>query len=150
VVILSRVALEGQGCTAGSGWVTADGALVGSTTGAPPPTSATIVSVLHHVLTPADWERAKAGGRLEPTFAEGFVHCSSAEQLPGIVARFYADVPGLLVLDIDESRLGAALRWEPAAHPDGSPTSADEPRFPHVHGAVSLDAVVAVRPWRDP
>jgi uncharacterized protein (DUF952 family) len=46
-----------------------------------------------------------------------------------------------VVLCIDADRLTAALRWEtPAA---GDAFSAE--RFPHVYGAIDLDAVVDVR-----
>ena len=72
----------------------------------------------------------------------GFVHAATAAQVPGVAARYYADVTEplvLLVLDVDAlEAAGSPVRWEET--PDGV--------FPHVYGPVPVAAVVAVRPVR--
>lgn len=100
-----------------------------------------------HLLSTSDWDRALEEGSVSPASlaTEGFAHCSTAAQLPGVVERFYEDTTGLLAAEIDPSLLGAAeLRWEAPAHPDGSPnTHAEEhERYPHVYGPVPVTAVV--------
>lgn len=78
-----------------------------------------------------------------------FVHCCTWEQLPGVVARFYAGVPDLVAYEIDPDRLGdAELVWEAPAHPDGSPNTEAEAadRFPHVYGPIPWTAVIAEHP----
>ena len=105
---------------------------------------------IYHLVSRADWDRAVGRGRYAPPSlrSEGFVHCSTAEQLDAVAAAFYADVADLLVLDLDETEL--PVRWEPPAHPDGRAARAaraDEPLFPHVYGVIELDAVVNVRPY---
>jgi uncharacterized protein (DUF952 family) len=101
--------------------------------------------VIFHLLSAADWAASQASGQVRPASLddEGFVHCSTADQLPGVVARFYAGVADLLVLSVDVERLHAELRWEPPAHAHDDPAE----RFPHVYGPLPVTAVVAVEPW---
>lgn len=89
-----------------------------------------------HLALPDDWRRALVTGTYEMstrglTIAEvGFLHGARDEaQAAGVRARFYADVPELVVLALDEEALRAAgfdVRYEP-----GDPASE---LFPHVYG----------------
>ena len=65
----------------------------------------------------------------------GFIHCSRAEQVDGVRAMFYADVPDLLLLTIDTDLLSSPWQLDDVAGADLS--------FPHVYGPINLDAVVA-------
>jgi uncharacterized protein (DUF952 family) len=65
---------------------------------------------------------------------EGFVHCSTREQILGTAARFFAGRSGLVILCIDAARLGVQLRYE-TAHGEA---------FPHCYSAIPLDAIPAV------
>lgn len=71
---------------------------------------------------------------------EGFIHTSTAAQLPMVAQRFYADDPEpllLLVIDIAATEAaGSPVRWDPA----------EGQLFPHVYGPVPRDAVVAAIP----
>lgn len=67
---------------------------------------------------------------------EGFVHCSTREQLLATAERYFRGVEGLRVLLLDPARLQAELRYEPPSGP-GSP---DE-LFPHLYGPINPDAV---------
>jgi uncharacterized protein (DUF952 family) len=94
-----------------------------------------------HLAEVAHWEEALRSGEyrwstLGRTLEEeGFIHCSTPEQLPGVLARFYAAHTGeLLLLTIDPERLAAPLHW------DIVNTSTQE-RFPHVYGPLTPDAV---------
>ncbi len=104
--------------------------------------------VLH--LMPAPWWRAwMAGDHYEPEslVAEGFVHCTAGDDLMLQVAnRFYAGTGDELVaVALDTERLTSALRWEAAAHPDGSAGGDGEPLFPHVYGPLDRQAVTGAR-----
>jgi uncharacterized protein (DUF952 family) len=105
--------------------------------------------VIFHILTPPEWERAQQVREIAPESlaVEGFVHCSTAAQVDGVIERFYADAGELVVVEVDPELLDADLRWEPPAHPDGSAdTDADAAdRFPHVYGPIPLAAVVSER-----
>ncbi len=100
--------------------------------------------MIFHLLAGSDWLEARGLGEVRPPSlaTEGFVHLSTAAQVPGVVARFYAGATDLVVLAVDPDRLADDLRWEaPAhAHPDA------EERFPHLYGPVPVSAVVAAEP----
>lgn len=107
------------------------------------------MTTLWHLAEPADWALAQAVGSYEgstrgASLAEvGFVHCSYPEQLPLVVAVFYADVVSdYVILELDRERLEAAgspVRDEPGARSDPS-----APLFPHIYGPVPLAAVTRV------
>lgn len=101
--------------------------------------------VVLHLCPASDWAAARHAGEVRAASleSEGFVHCSTPAQLPGVVERFYGSVPDLLVLSVDSDATGAELRWEPPAHAHDDP---DE-RFPHLYGPLPVAAVVEVIPW---
>ncbi|GAA1905694.1 DUF952 domain-containing protein [Lapillicoccus jejuensis] len=97
---------------------------------------------IYHLADPTEWADAQRAGRYERSTRgrsleqEGFVHCSEADQWPGVRRRFYDDVAGdLLLLELDESALRSPVVREPAPGTDEL--------FPHVYGPLDLDAVVA-------
>lgn len=102
---------------------------------------------LFHIVDGADWEAAVAAGSYAPPSlaSEGFIHLSTAEQVPGTLARFYADVPGLVLLTLDADALGDALRWDDVLHPDGSTGT-----FPHLYRALDPAEARGLRPLGGP
>jgi uncharacterized protein (DUF952 family) len=102
---------------------------------------------IFHVTTRAEWAAAQDIGSYRmsskgATLDEvGFIHASSAEQLPRVAAFLYAgtDEP-LVVLELDEDRIRRAclrISWE-----DGGAGEL----FPHIYGAVETGFVVAAHP----
>ena len=98
---------------------------------------------IYHLAHASEWEAAQRAGEYLTssrgvTLAEvGFIHASTAEQLPGVAEAFYADDPEpLVVLSIDESRV-TDLRWEDIG---------DRRVFPHVYGPILPAWVTEVRP----
>ena len=96
--------------------------------------------LIFHITTRAAWERARASGRYAPDSLEleGFIHCCAVEQVVGAGEAHFAGMRDLLLLWIAASRLRAPLRYE---------RSEDGEVFPHVYGALNLDAVVGVAPF---
>src|SRR4051812_22998530 len=102
---------------------------------------------IFHVTTRAVWEAAKAAGSYRmstkgATLDEvGFIHASSAEQLPRVASFLYRDSgEPLVVLELDDKAIrasGIRIPWE-----DGG----DGELFPHIYGAIDSRFVVAVRP----
>lgn len=99
---------------------------------------------LFHLAFPDDWEEARRHGRYEistrgRTLAqEGFIHLSRAQQWQGVRERFYADVPGeLLLLRIDPTLVDAPVVEE-------EPAPGVVELFPHLYGALPVDAVTEV------
>jgi glutathione S-transferase len=95
---------------------------------------------------PDDWASAFADGSYtmstrDRTLAEeGFIHCSTRDQLVDTANRFYGDVEHLVLLTIDPGRVGSPVVFEPPA------PGVDE-LFPHVYGPVPIAAVVAATSW---
>jgi uncharacterized protein (DUF952 family) len=103
-----------------------------------------------HVMTAEAWRSWRPGEPYAPASlsAEGFVHCSGDDVMLDVANRFYASDEGdWVVVTLDPAELGSEVRWEPAAHPDGSPpdTAAGPVLFPHVYGPLEREAVVGVR-----
>lgn len=98
--------------------------------------------MIYHVTEPMRWEQSLAEGvhtgstRGIELAQEGYIHCSTAAQWPGVVERFYHDTSELLLLHVDETKLDAPLVYEQLG-------DAPEP-FPHVYGPIPITAVVEV------
>ena len=94
--------------------------------------------MIFHVCTKESWENAQEQGfyQADSLLIEGFIHCSTIQQVPGVLTRYYKDVPNLMLLHIEESKLTAPLKYELA------PSVNEE--FPHIFGQLNLDAVIKV------
>ncbi len=100
--------------------------------------------MIYHITDTATWNASQQKGqhtgstRCIDLAEEGYIHCSTAGQWPGVIERYYGDAEDLLLLHIDESLLTSPLVVEQLP---GMP----EP-FPHVYGPINLDAVVDAKP----
>jgi len=93
--------------------------------------------MIYHITT-ADWWAQPKNQTLykSPTFAEeGFIHCSTADQVAPVLQRYYAGQRNLLLLHIQPDKLTAELKYEPSTH--------DE-LYPHVYGPINREAIVQV------
>jgi uncharacterized protein (DUF952 family) len=95
---------------------------------------------IFHITTAAEWRDAlDSGSYAAPSLAdEGFIHASTAEQVPATAQRYYADVDDLVLLVIDPDAVDVEIRWE---------ESRPGERFPHLYGALATAAVVRVVPF---
>ena len=92
-------------------------------------------------LTTGEYRQSTLGGTLEDG---GFIHCSTPQQVAGVLGRYYAAHDGdLVLLTIDPDRLAAPLRWDVA-----NPATGEQ--FPHIYGPLNPDAVVATRVLHPP
>ena len=98
---------------------------------------------IFHIIRRGEWLEALERGDYVPASlsAEGFIHCSTADQVAATAKRWYAGVADLVLLRIDTEQLAAELKYE--APRNGGPERQHE-RFPHLYGALNLDAVVEV------
>ncbi len=103
---------------------------------------------IYHLALGGEWREAKARGVYERSTRGqslqevGFIHASGSHQVEATYGRFYADAGEVLLLTIDPRRLTAPLRWEQA------PESGE--CFPHIHGPLPLEAVLAAEPFPPP
>jgi uncharacterized protein (DUF952 family) len=93
---------------------------------------------IYHVTTQKKWEDAIAKGLYEADTleTEGFMHCSTEGQVEGVLERYYEGQKGLVKLKIQKDKVERPLIFELAG-------SINEV-FPHIHGALNLNAVVEV------
>ncbi|MBP6015775.1 MAG: DUF952 domain-containing protein [Candidatus Promineofilum sp.] len=94
-----------------------------------------------HITTRADWDATQALGdyRLDTLTTEGFIHCSTREQVLGTANKFYRGQTDLVLLLIDPAKLLAELVYEDS-YDSGI-------AFPHIYGPLNLDAVTQVIPF---
>jgi uncharacterized protein (DUF952 family)/RimJ/RimL family protein N-acetyltransferase len=98
-----------------------------------------------HLCQRKDWETAQRKGdyRAASLETDGFIHFSRPDQVVRVAQAFYHDVPELVLLHVQPTRLRAELRYEPSAH------EADSGEFfPHLYGPLNLDAVIDVTDFR--
>ncbi len=91
---------------------------------------------IFHMCRREEWEAAQAAGTYDGSSqdrADGFIHFSTATQVVESAAKHRAGQDGLVLLAVDPARLGDALKWEP---------SRGGQLFPHLYGALPLDAVI--------
>lgn len=99
--------------------------------------------IIYHVTTGEEWKKALFDGSYEaPSLkSEGFIHCSTEQQVQGVLERYFSGQANLLKLVIDTEKLNFELKFELA------PSVNEE--FPHVYGPINLDAVVGILPLQD-
>jgi uncharacterized protein (DUF952 family) len=93
------------------------------------------MNTILHITQRKQWEQAKnIGAYCSNTLAsEGFIHCSTFEQVIGSANRFFKDLTDLVILKIDVDRVIPEIRYE----------GADENNlFPHIYGELNVDAVI--------
>jgi uncharacterized protein (DUF952 family) len=98
---------------------------------------------IFHIATHADWFDALEEGvyttstRGRTLAEEGFIHACRQDQVQGVFERFHRGArEPLVLLTIDPSRLDAQVREERVG----------DDVFPHIHGPLTPQAVVEVRP----
>ena len=109
----------------------------------------TLRARIFHICLPSQWETQQTGVEYSDASlgTEGFIHCSTREQLDATLDRFFKGQPEVLILEISPLEIAHILRFEPASH--------SQERFPHVYGPIPRSAVLAVhhfdwsRPARD-
>ena len=89
-------------------------------------------AVAYKLVDLDEWEAARAAGAYPGSpvdRADGYIHMSTAEQLPETARRHYAGQSGLLLVEVELEGLGEALRWE---------RSRGGALFPHLYGPLPL------------
>lgn len=92
--------------------------------------------MIYHITLAERWDAAHNNGQYvaDSLDSEGFIHCSTVEQVERSLNRFYKGHPQVLLLQIEPERLTSELKYEPAHGED----------FPHIYGPLNIDAVSTV------
>ena len=98
-----------------------------------------MTGLVFKIVPRTEWEQVKTlyHGSAHDR-ADGFLHFSTWAQLPETLSRYYAGQTDLVLVAVDEIKLGADLKWEYAP-------SRDED-FPHLYSALPLNAVIWAKP----
>lgn len=92
--------------------------------------------IVYHIVLPEDWAAFDTDLYTAKSLeTEGFIHCSFAEQLDGVIERYYKGVSDLVILEIESDRLMSRLVKEP---------STNDEIYPHIYGPINRDAIVKV------
>lgn len=102
--------------------------------------------MIFHITSRAAWDDAQQRGdyRSESLATEGFIHCSTLEQVLPVAENFYKGQSGLILLAVEPALLSSVLKWEAPSGGTPPPGASDGDPFPHVYGPINLDAVVKV------
>ena len=101
------------------------------------------MTTIYKICERALWGAAQAAGQFVGSTVDrrdGFIHFSTAAQLPGTAAKHFAGLMDLILVAADAAALHADLKWEP---------SRDGQLFPHLYAALPLSAVLWARPLAD-
>ena len=88
-----------------------------------------------HITTEKEWQTAVAAGEYRGASldSEGFIHCSTVDQVLLPANQLYAGQTDLILLTIDPTKLTAELVYEDCYQSGQA--------FPHIYGPLNLDAV---------
>lgn len=88
--------------------------------------------LIYKIFRADEWATMQAAGQTlgaPVDIADGFVHFSTAAQLPGTLARHFTGEDGLTLLACEAETMGDALRWEVSRGGD---------LFPHLYRPLRI------------
>jgi uncharacterized protein (DUF952 family) len=94
--------------------------------------------IIFHITTRNAWDRAASDGDYRPDAfpVDGFIHCSTTDQVIQVANIRFRGQKGLVLLSIDTDKVRAQIVYE---NLEGG-----QQLFPHIYGELNLDAVVQV------
>ena len=92
--------------------------------------------LLFHITTKEDWKQFNNSGSYEPESLEsqGFIHCSTGEQVEDTANRLFAGEDEILLLVIDATTLHEDIKYEK------SEDTGD--KFPHLYSPLNTNAII--------
>lgn len=91
--------------------------------------------LIYHIVLPDVWAAFDTDLYEHASLAsEGFIHCSFADQLDAVIARYYSGEKNVVVLEIESDRLMSRMIKEP---------STNREIYPHIYGPINRDAIVS-------
>jgi uncharacterized protein (DUF952 family) len=94
--------------------------------------------ILYHITERSTWDYAINYGVYKPKNfnLDGFIHCSTVDQVVSTANLFYRNSSDLVLLKIESGLASAQVVFENLEGGDQ--------KFPHIYGPLNLDAVIAV------
>jgi len=96
------------------------------------------MAIIFHITTGKAWDVAATKGTYRPELfpVDGFIHCSTRDQVIQVANIRFRGQGGLVLLSIDTDKVTPEIIYE---NLEGGPQL-----FPHIYGELNLDAVVHV------
>ncbi len=99
-----------------------------------------MASVVYKIMTATQWSefdttRLFRGAEID--LEDGYIHFSTSDQMMETAKRYFAGRADLILVAVDASKLGAALKFEPSRGGD---------LFPHLYSPLQIDAVIWAKP----
>jgi uncharacterized protein (DUF952 family) len=96
------------------------------------------MSIIFHIAKRQSWDQGRAGGSYQPEMfaSEGFIHCSTADQVIAVANNRFRGDSDLVLLAIDTTRVIPTISYE---NLEGGTQL-----FPHIYGELDPGAVVNV------
>jgi uncharacterized protein (DUF952 family) len=96
---------------------------------------------LYKILTKNEWSIAQKSGLIEVEIdqKDGFIHLSTARQLPGTLSLYFADYDSLFLLKLNLSQRAEGLVYEAP-----SASSGRGGLFPHLYSELGIDQIAQV------
>jgi len=95
------------------------------------------MNIILHITKREQWKEAQSTKiyRGDTLDSEGFIHCSTPQQVIKVANNFFRYQTGLVILCIESEKVEPEIRYEGL--------DAGE-QFPHIYGALNIRAVVRV------
>ncbi len=93
---------------------------------------------IFHITRREEWQKALEEGayQADTLASQGFIHCSTPNQVVEVADRIFRAQHGLVLLGIDSRRVQPEVRYE---NMEGGTSL-----FPHIYGPLNLEAVEKV------
>jgi len=100
-----------------------------------------MTKIFYKILKPSEWNEFESNASYVGTpldLSDGFIHCSTASQLPATLSLYFQGLTELFLLELSEKSFSENLKW------DLSTERGEE--FPHIYKqSLSLDHIL--RKW---
>jgi len=92
--------------------------------------------LIFHLVSKEDWKKCQEAGLYHPDSLdeEGFIHCSTGQQVQKVANTRFTGRDDLMLLIIDVASLESDVKME-AGGSEGEV-------FPHIRGPLNIDAVI--------
>ncbi len=90
--------------------------------------------MIFHIAKTEDWLNANKQGmyRTSTLEMEGFIHCSTINQVIRVADFLFKGQNNLILLEINEELINSDIKYE----------GETEEMFPHIYGPINLNAVI--------
>ena len=91
--------------------------------------------MIYHIAKYEDFMLSKSGGSYFPNqyLLDGFIHCSTKEQVLSVANTWFLKSNNLVILEIDEQKLNVTINYE---NMEGGLDL-----YPHVYGEIPMSAI---------